>query len=217
MTTKIPTIEKILGEALELHEKGVSLHSIVRTYPEHKVEIEELFGSMATISLEKEKIRVPEGGLEAILRSLPDTEPARQKVAIKSPFTILISSLSSLRFVLPIAALALLTGGIFIHKGTAPSAMMPTPTMEPSVITPNNSIAQNKTNSTTKQTTPSMTGPMRMAALAPNASQTDRMVASFSNEAANESTIAKSNDAMSQQAISTDKQLTTDPTQTYAN
>ena len=107
MTAKIPTTEKILAETLELHEKGVSLHSIVRTYPEHSVEIEELFAAMATLSLEKEKIVVPKGGLERLLASLPTTEPVAPRAAqIKSPFSTFMSSiqLSTLKFVLPIAA-----------------------------------------------------------------------------------------------------------------
>ena len=223
MTTN-PTTEKILAEALELHEKGVSLHSIVRTYPEHKAEIEELFGAMATLSLEKEKVRVPKGGLERLLASLPEVEPVTPiREPIKSPFTAFMSSiqLSSLRFVLPIAALALLTGGIVLHKdGTnAPIALAPSTTSETVTVPATAQSGKTTAAAAAKQAAPAATpgaaAPMSMAMLAAPAptNPTDRMVASFNQEAAQEATIAQENDAESAQAVSSQQAVQTDPTQ----
>ena len=229
METKIPTIEKILTETLELHEKGVSLHSIVRTYPEHKAEIEELFGSMATLSLEKEKIVVPKGGLERLLAKLPETaaiDPKKARVSVKSPFSTFMSSiqLSTLKFVLPIAALALLTGGIVLHNKTSvvePIAMnvpstVTTPGASAPAATPTtDTTRKNVTAPNAGTTAPAATGtaptPMTMAMNAP-ATPTDRMVAAFNVEAAKETTIAQENDAESAQAISSQQSMQTDPT-----
>lgn len=233
MTTK-PTTEKILAEALELHEKGVSLHSIVRTYPEHKEDIEQLFGTMATISLEKEKIKVPKDGLERLLAALPETAPSAARtplaVPILSPWATFASGiqLSSLKFVLPIAALALLTGGLVLHKDAVTPLAMPTPSTDSSqTAMPAATPTASATKPTGTATTPSAATPtavpsaspmMKMAALAPTGSSTtDRMVASFSQEAAQEATIAQENDDETATAIAADNSLTTDPTSSYAN
>lgn len=231
MTTKIPPIEKILAEALDLHEKGVSLHSIVRTYPEYKAEIEELFASMATLSLEKEKVRVPAAGLERLLASLPEPEPlAVQKGSIRSPFTSFVSSIqvSTLRFVLPIAALALLTGGLILHKGNPNGPVAMTVPVTPSATAPAQNApttAGNETKTTAptaKQAAPlaaapntiapGAAAPMSAAMLAPT-DPTDRMVASFSQETAKEAMIAQENDAASAQALSSQESAATDPIQ----
>ena len=219
MTAKIPTTEKILAETLELHEKGVSLHSIVRTYPEHSVEIEELFAAMATLSLEKEKIVVPKGGLERLLASLPTTEPVAPRAAqIKSPFSTFMSSiqLSTLKFVLPIAALALLTGGIVLHKGA--TGIQPLAVTTPETVTtpgatapttaPAATTGANPASSAT--TAPNAAAPMNRAMAMPT-NPTDRMVASFSEETAKEATIAQENDAESAQASSAQQAMQTDP------
>lgn len=216
MNAKHPTIEKILAEALELHEKGVSLHSIVRTYPEHKAEIEELFSAMATLSLEKEKVRIPAGAFERMLAALPDIEPVAPKktfTTIKSPFTGMFTGLqlSSLRYVLPIAALALLTGGIVLQKdANAPLAVSPASDTTIADQTP-------PTESGTFALTTATPTAMMMKAAAPIANPTDRMVASFQEEAAYEATIAGRDDADAEKALDETAALTTDPTTSHEN
>lgn len=225
MNANHPTTEKILAEALELHEKGVSLHSIVRTYPEHKTEIEELFSSMATLSLEKEKVRIPAGAFERMLAALPEIEPVTPKTskAIKSPFAGIFAGLqvSSLRYVLPLAALALLTGGIVLQKdSSAPLAVSPT---SDTVLTDHTSPAQSDTfaltSDTARSVTPPTAGPaaMMMKAAEPIANPTDRMVASFQEEAAYEATIAGRDDADTEKALDETAALTTDPTTSHEN
>lgn len=216
MNTNHPTTEKILAEALELHEKGVSLHSIVRTYPEHRSEIEELFSAMATLSLEKEKVRIPAGAFERMLAALPEIEPIAPKIpkAIKSPFAGIFAGLqvSSLRYVLPLAALALLTGGIVLQKDTsAPLAVAP---VSDTVLTDQASPTQSGTFALTSTTAPAA---MMMKTAAPIANPTDRMVASFQEEAAYEATIAGRDDADTEKALDETAALTTDPTTSHEN
>jgi hypothetical protein len=222
MAIKITETEKILSEALELHEKGVSLHSIVRTYPEHKEDIEALFGTMATVSLEKEKVIIPKDGLERLLRALPELESTgRPRASIKSPFAALIAGLqlSSLKFVLPIAALVILSGGFALHtkNGVAPSPVAMTATDQaPLAPLAKNDAAKQiaVVNPTAKQAATETPTPMAMSA-AP-ASPADRLIASFSEEAATESTIAKRNDAENP-AVAEESAVMSDPTQTYEN
>ena len=229
MTTK-PTIDKILAEALELHEKGVSLHSIVRIYPDYREAIEGLFGTMATISLEKEKIAVPKEGLERLLAALPETEPAAPaKNPVVSPFTTFMSGirLSSLKFVLPIAALALLTGGLVLHEDSStPTVVAPmTPQNSSAPATSGEQVATATPSASAKKAatpgtaTPSgpTAAPMMMAAGAPSGSATDRMVASFSQEAAQEATIAQQNDDDTSNAAASQKAISTDPTTPNGN
>lgn len=220
MNANQPTTEKILTEALELYEKGISLHSIVRTYPEHKAEIEELFSNMATLSLEKEKIRIPAGAFERMLAALPEMEPVTPKHApVTSPFMDIFGSFkaSSLRYVLPIAALAILTGGIVLQKdNTAPLAVAPASdaTFVDQARTKDAGPSMATTMQTDQSSTPT-TAPTAMtmkAMSAPAATPTDRMVASFQEEAAYEATIAGRDDADTEKAVAENAALTTDPT-----
>lgn len=213
MNANQTTTEKILAEALELHEKGVSLHSIVRTYPEHRTDIEELFSAMATLSLEKEKVRIPAGAFERMLEALPATErPLPKRVPIKSPFTDIFASLkvSSLRYVLPLAALALITGGVAFKKDTPETqvAIVPASDSFASKLAAEDKAA---TSVATSLPTAAPTAMMAMKAVASN--PTDQMVASFQEEAAYEATIAGRNDADTEQALGAEN-ITPTP---YAN
>jgi|GEM_PF-4108314 len=203
------TIEKVLGEALELHEKGVSLHSIVRTYPEFAEEIEGAFKAMSVMSTWKESMRVPEAGLEKILRALPETAPGNAK-PVQSPFVRFWSTIhyTNLKYVLPIAAVAFLTGGLIISKkGTPP------------IEVPQSAVMNNQTNSAVTRpmaaTTAPSAGEAPLAMNATPASSVDQAVAAFQAASAKESSTAESNNEKS--IATADSQAITDPTQTYGN
>ncbi len=126
---KDQTIEKILTEALELRDKGVSLHAISGAYPEQAEEIRELFASIGAVEKGREAVRPSMDGLRKILTQLPelDTETARswqqaaQGSRIESPYMRFWSTihLSAWKLVLPVAAIALfVAGGFMVRKNT---------------------------------------------------------------------------------------------------
>lgn len=195
------TIEKILTEALELYAKGVSLHSIVRTYPEFTNEIEELFATMAKLSLEREKIVVPQEGLHRLLAKIENTEIVKSASTV-SPFSRFLQSLehSNLRFVLPIAAIALITGGFVLHRNNNQITPTPMP-VNVSTLTPDTTSTPNTIASTS---------------IKPQDSAIDQTVALLAQDQTNESRLAAGNDAEKAIALGSSGPIS-DPTQSYEN
>jgi len=212
METSKRTTERKLTQALELYEKGISLSSIQRTYPELKNEIDELFSGMAILSTHKGVIEVPVEGLERLLASLPEQMPiVETKLPVQSPLSIFWSSmhLSNWKYLVPIAALAILTGGLIVsrHAGVPvlPSTLLPSEGTGPT------QVATTAKPSATATTTP---GSAPLAALSTSPSSTDRLIASFSQETARESGIASQENSQKTLALG-DTSLMKDPTANY--
>lgn len=213
-TNNKQTIEKILGDALELREKGISLHSILNTYPEHKSEIEEMFGSIGILATEREAIRVSQDAFERMLASLPFVEGARQPV--RTPFWSTMHY-SNWKYVLPIAAVAILTGGLFISRHESGNTPIDVPSAPLAPLTnPVNDTTQINPAGTAKTTSGTAGAtPMAMMASAPS-SNTDRVVAMLTQDSGNESTFV-STTADEKTVISSNAGAMSDPLQSYEN
>lgn len=163
MSKREQITEKILSQALELHENGASFLSIIQTYPDYKEEIEELFEVLALTSDIKTNIHIPEAGLHTILEAMH----SRPTASIPSPFITTWNVLrsSSWKYILPILAITLVTSGIVFKK--APSDLDSTP-------------AQVQTAST--QTTPKINPEAELAALPKPTGNIDDMMAVLSQE-----------------------------------
>ena len=228
-------IEKVLTQALELHEKGVSLHSILRTYPAYAAEIAELFSAIALVAKKVSPIDVPEQGLARLLEALPEAAPTTHlhiPRSIKSPFSTVLQAMHAMqwKFVVPVAAVALLTGGLFLSK----QANAPIPNGEVALGTPVSDtavggvpvpVAKTKHTGSVATVTESsgvsrMTGPVTPMAMSLSSlpeSDTDHMIALLTNDSLNESRIIAIADSKEQETAFSDRQFMSDPTQHYAN
>lgn len=230
MDSQKKTTEKILAEALELREKGVSLNSIIRTYPEHENELSEVFIALDTLRSKVDTIAVPEESFARLLAALPIEQTTVKKSVvnrIESPFTNFWANLqfTKLKFVLPIAALALLTGGLVINTndGTAvpvvpigsnettngPAATLKTNPRVTAVVPPEKTT---KTTETKSVATLSAT----MSSALMTGTKTDQVLAMLTNDASNESTIAKES-STENTVFKSNKRLAADPTLSYEN
>ncbi len=235
METNIDTTEKVLLEALELRDKGVSLPTILNTYPEQAAEIQDMFASIAEVSTKKESIRPSMQGLKNILAQLPDVDsaPATAAARTESPYVSFWSTvhLSSWKFVLPVAAIALfVAGGFFVAK--KPGARAP---IAPSLTDTNGAPATQPTTTTkplamnTQPTAGSTSAPKTAAptaglrtfaapsASAPSGSPVDQSLSAFQTSADGESSsqdtiIHSQNDGSLAMA---DTQYMSDPSATY--
>jgi DNA-directed RNA polymerase subunit F len=79
MNTNPENLEKIMGEALELKEKGKTISEILDWYPEYKKELKKMFQTIDILSREKEKILPSKELLTKILSELTIEKSVTEK------------------------------------------------------------------------------------------------------------------------------------------
>ncbi len=219
-----PTIEKVLAEALELRDKGVSVPAILGTYATHADDISELFRTTASLETKKNAIRPDMAGLRAILAELPETETAAERVPqTKSPYVQFWSTmhLSAWKLVLPVAAIALfVAGGFMVRKNPAapiaPSNALPAGSDQTIAMT---APQQKKTSATPDDRPEASSAPTaKLFALSAAQDSTNTAFDAYTTAAGTESDAdarsIKQSDSERQLAMADPKYMS-DPTQKY--
>lgn len=69
--------ESVIEEALKLKDEGKRLSYIVKEFPDYESEIREVFGTVAFIRENADKIIAPKNILKTLLSKMPDDSPAQ--------------------------------------------------------------------------------------------------------------------------------------------